>query len=280
MPELPEVETIVRTVGAELPGRIAARVFCDWPATLRPAVRKAEALLGGRRVTAVGRRGKYVVIRFDDAACAPSRPRHARESITMLVHLRMSGRLLLEPADSPPHRFVHFRLRWKDGSELRFSDARKFGRVIVTHRPEEVLGALGPEPLEAEFSADALGARIRRLRRRLKPCLLDQRVLAGLGNIYVDESLYRAGLHPLRRTDRLSDAEVVRLHAAIRAALQEGIRRNGASIDWVYPEGRMQDYFRVYGRADQPCCRCGAAVRRIVVGQRATYLCPDCQPRP
>jgi len=212
----------------------------------------------------VQRRGKYLVFPLGDAA--------------MLIHLKMSGDLSVVRTDSPDGRFEHTRFHLEDGWDLRFADARKFGKVFLMDDPAGVLGALGPEPLADDFSARVLRDRLRRHARSLKPLLLDQTFIAGLGNIYTDEALHRARLHPLRRSDRLSDEETRRLWRGIRAALRQGLRHNGASIDWVYRGGDFQNHFRVYQRAGEPCPVCGTRIRRIVVGQRGTHYCPSCQP--
>jgi formamidopyrimidine-DNA glycosylase len=162
-------------------------------------------------------------------------------------------------------------------SSLVFNDARKFGRVWLTAHPEEVTGRLGPEPLEEDFTPEWLRSALRKRHRQLKPLLLDQTFLAGLGNIYADESLHRAGLHPLALSDSVSARKAARLHAAIQETLREGIRRNGASFDWVYRGGEFQNYFRVYDREGQPCPVCGTPIRKLVVGQRGTHICPRCQ---
>ena len=164
-------------------------------------------------------------------------------------------------------------------------DPRKFGRMRFAREPAEVLRDLGPEPLGPEFTSEWLATALRARRRLLKPLLLDQTFIAGLGNIYVDESLHRSGLHPLARSDGCDDAAAARLHASIRTVLREAIAREGSSFDAFYrtPEGRPGSYqhlFRVYARAGEPCLTCGTPIRRMVVGQRGTHFCPSCQPRP
>jgi formamidopyrimidine-DNA glycosylase len=212
----------------------------------------------------VSRRGKYLVFPLDHGS--------------MLIHLRMSGDLTMAPASAPrdPHDHTIFQL--DDGWEMRFNDTRKFGRVYLTEEPDSVLGDLGPEPLSPDFTTQRLEQRLFSRRRALKPLLLDQHFIAGLGNIYVDESLHRAHLHPLRRSDSLNGPEVAMLWNAVRATLRQGIREEGASIDWVYRGGGFQNHFQVYGRAGEPCKRCGTEIQRITVAQRGTYYCPHCQP--
>jgi formamidopyrimidine-DNA glycosylase len=162
-------------------------------------------------------------------------------------------------------------------TKLVFNDTRKFGRIWLVRDPQEVVQGLGPEPLSNDFTADDLYERLHLRHRQLKPLLLDQSFLAGLGNIYTDEALHRARLHPLTLSDSLNREQAQHLWEAIREVLQEGIRRNGSSIDWVYRGGEYQNYFRVYGQAGKPCPVCGTAIERLVVGQRSTHICPNCQ---
>jgi formamidopyrimidine-DNA glycosylase len=162
-----------------------------------------------------------------------------------------------------------------DGNSLVFNDTRKFGRVWLTAEPQEVLGKLGPEPLGSDFTVQWLHAELHKKRRQLKPLLLDQTFIAGLGNIYTDEALHVAKLHPLSVSDSVTARQAGALHKAIHAVLNEGIRRNGASFDWVYRGGKFE--FRVYGRTDEKCPVCGTKIRRILVGQRSTHYCPKCQ---
>jgi formamidopyrimidine-DNA glycosylase len=269
MPELPEVETIVRVLrdGGITPsilGETIREVNLLWERTLaEPEARLFSSLLVGQTIREITRRGKFLLFHLD------------RE--VLLVHLRMSGDLVVEPADAPlptHHRLV---LYFESGRRLSFNDPRKFGRVWLTPDPQSVLGGLGPEPFSADFTPERLFSMLHERRRQLKPVLLDQSFLAGLGNIYSDEALHRARLHPLRTSDSLTQAEAGRLWEAIRAVLEEGIRRNGASIDWVYRGGDFQNYFRVYQRTAEPCPVCGTPIERIVVGQRGTHFCPNCQ---
>ena len=210
----------------------------------------------------------------------------------LFIHLRMSGDLLIKPGTPRAEKHDRLILRlapvllmgepkpgegMPDLTSLIFNDTRKFGRVWLTDRAEAVTGALGPEPLSRAFTAEWLHESLHTRRRHLKPLLLDQGFLAGLGNIYTDEALHMARLHPLKPSHAVSRPQAGRLHAAIRSVLSEGIRRNGASIDWVYRGGDFQNHFRVYDRAGQPCPVCGTSIVRVVVGQRGTHLCPRCQ---
>jgi formamidopyrimidine-DNA glycosylase len=273
MPELPEVETFVRILGAGRPDHpaIVGQQIVDaqllWPRTLampRPGVFKRQIV--GQRIERIGRRGKFLRLHLSQAE--------------LLIHLRMSGDLLVEPSDSPlaiHHRLI---LDLEDGRRLAFNDTRKFGRVWLTDDPQQVLGKLGPEPLDPNFSGQEFHQALHNRRRQLKPLLLDQHFLAGLGNIYSDEALHRSKLHPLLQSDQLSEAQSCGLLDSIRAVLKEGIRRNGTSIDWVYRGGEFQNYLRAYGQTGNPCAVCGTPIERLIVGQRSTHICPTCQPSP
>jgi formamidopyrimidine-DNA glycosylase len=277
VPELPEVETIVRLIRPRLEGRtiVAARV--RWTRTLgglRPE-RFRQAVLGAR-VTRVWRRAKYAVFDLERAG---------RPAGHLVGHLRMSGRFHVEAADFRPGPHLRLSLQLDDGRSFHFIDVRKFGRLIYTEDWRQPLRLLGPEPLESAFTAEWLHAALRQRRRQLKPLLLDQGFLAGLGNIYVDEVLHAARLHPLRLSDHVAQGAATRLHAAIRRTLSRAIEREGSSFDTFYrtPEGQpgqYQEEFRVYGRDGQPCPVCRTRIRRLLVGQRGTHVCPRCQPAP
>jgi formamidopyrimidine-DNA glycosylase len=212
----------------------------------------------------IRRRGKFLV--FD------------LEGLTLLIHLRMSGDLWVEPTSQPLalHSRVIFQL--SEGYRLTFHDPRKFGRLWLLEDPNEVLGGLGPEPFDIHLTPEVFFQKLVAVRRQLKGLLLDQHFLAGLGNIYCDEALHCAGLHPLRLSHQITPTQAEQLLACIRAVLAEGIRRNGASIDWVYRGGDFQNCFRVYRRAGLPCPSCGTLIQRVTVGQRGTHFCPQCQP--
>lgn len=267
MPELPEVETVVRTIARRAAGRRIAAFRSTWKKNVRPGFAAVGRGLVGRRVDRVWRRAKYVVFDLDDES-------------RLLVHLRMSGRLVWSDDDRGTARHVRHRWRFEDGLELWFDDARKFGTVDWTRDLDAHCAALGVEPLERGFTTRRLAALVSGRARRLKPLLLDQTVIAGLGNIYADEALFAAGLHPLRSAASLTMDEVGRLHRAIRRVLREGIRRNGTSIDWIYPGGTMQEHLAVYGRGGEPCRQCGGLLELMRVSQRATVFCALCQPMP
>lgn len=265
MPELPEVETFVRTLRPALVGRTVLQTDLRWKRTLAaPSPAKFKQQIIGQEIMGVSRRAKYFILQLS--------------SFNLLIHLRMSGDLMVVLGGYEPDKHDRLLLKLSDNATFIFNDARKFGRVWLMADPASVLAELGPEPLSDAFTPAWLFAALRARRRQLKPLLLDQTFLAGLGNIYTDEALHMARLHPLRRSDSVGEAEAAALWQAIRAMLEDGIRRNGASIDWVYRGGEFQNHFRVYGRSGEPCPVCGSAVERITVGQRGTHFCPACQP--
>jgi formamidopyrimidine-DNA glycosylase len=264
MPELPEVETIARTLKPDLVGRIILSADLRWARTLAtPTPSQFKKQITGQKILDVSRRAKYLVIKL--------------ESYSFLVHLRMSGDLVVRKGKIKPEKHDRLLLHLSDGHHLAFNDTRKFGRVWLTDQPEEVLGKLGPEPFEKGFTPRWLFQALHSRKRSLKPLLLDQTFLAGLGNIYTDECLHLAQLHPRAASNNVTEEQAADLHKAIRAVLREGIRRNGASIDWVYRGGGYQNYFRVYDREGKPCPVCGAAIQKFTVGQRGTHICPNCQ---
>ncbi len=261
MPELPEVECIARTLRPHLEGACLRRVRILSPSAAAQGVRRTEDFLRGRRILAVRRRGKFVVLELEGGFCA--------------IHLRMTGRLVWEGQPGPYTRAV-FEL---DLGRLLLDDVRRFARIHCGGALPEPLARLGLEPLE--ITGQEFRRKLAARRGRIKPLLLDQRFLAGLGNIYVDEALHRAGLHPLTPAHRISARRAGALLGSIVDVLREAIDAGGSSIsDYVDGEGRsgrFQHLHRVYGREGQPCPACGTPVRRIVVGQRGTHFCPRCQ---
>jgi formamidopyrimidine-DNA glycosylase len=261
MPELPEVETTVRKLRGKVRGRRIERFGATWPRQVSPSIARVRRAVVGRKIERLSRRGKYIVFHLDDGS-------------VLLLHLGMSGRLSLDEKDA-----AHVRAVWEldDGSRLLFSDARKFGRIRAAENLGEALCELGLEPLSKRFTASALQEALSSRSRQLKPLLLDQTVVCGLGNIYADESLYRARLHPLKRANSLTLAQVKCLHRAIVTTLRLAISLSGTSFDWAYRGGRMQDELLAYGRTGEPCKRCKNKIVRILVGQRSTHFCPACQ---
>ncbi len=271
MPELPEVETIayhLRGGSGDRPSLLGRQIAVGvllWPRTLATASPEAfSARLSGQRIQDIGRRGKFLRMKLSHD--------------WLLFHLRMSGDLLVEAQTDPVAPHHRAMLLFTDGLRLAFNDPRKFGRIWLTDQPEAVLQNLGPEPLDPGLSARDFYSGLHARRRQLKPLLLDQSFLAGLGNIYTDEALHLAKIHPLAQSDSLTIDQAERLLESVRRVLQEGIAQHGASIDWVYRGGDFQNYFRVYQRDGSPCPVCGTPIERIVIGQRGTHFCPTCQP--
>jgi formamidopyrimidine-DNA glycosylase len=274
MPELPEVETIRRQLAPHLEGRTLTAVELRdfrWTQPAPPELIAAE--LTGAHVQKLGRRGKYLVWELD-------RDRH------LLVHLRMTGSLLLDPSPEPPH--AHARFELDDGHVLVYVDPRRFGTghlVLSTPARDTYLNArLGAEPFTPEFTPAYLRAQARGRTAPVKSFILDQRRISGVGNIYADEALHRAGVHPLRPAGSLTLAQWAAVKDAVEVALAAGIDAKGASIDDFRhvdgARGSFQDRFLVHTREGEPCPTCGRSIRKLVVGGRGTYVCEHCQPRP
>jgi formamidopyrimidine-DNA glycosylase len=273
MPELPEVESVRRQLEPALVGRRFEHVEIADARLVRPfEPAEVAAELEGERVQAVDRRGKYLIVRFESGR-------------VLLIHLRMTGSLRHArrgTLQDDRHRRAVVRL--DDGSDVTYRDVRRFGTWLLLEpgEAEPYLAAkVGDEPLDAVFTAAHLGRRLAGRSAPLKAALLDQRTLAGMGNIYVDEALWRARLHPLRPAGSLDEDELRRLHRGIRAALARGIARQGSTLrDYRLPDGAaggMQDEFKVYGRAGEPCPRCRTPIERTRVSGRGTWYCPHCQ---
>lgn len=268
MPELPEVESIVRTLRDGVPALVGLRidsVNVVWNGVVSEGYGGVDAAqLEGCRFSSISRLGKYLIFHLE---C----PRH--QSRVFIVHLRMTGRLFLVPHREAIERHTRLVLMLNKGLALRFDDLRKFGRVWLVDDPAIVIGGLGPDALTLDF-AD-FSARLAQHRRQLKPLLLDQSCVAGIGNIYADEILFRAGLHPLAIASELTPGEIRRLHAAISSVLEEAVAAQGANIDGVFKAGSF--VVSVYGRQGAPCRSCGTAISKIRVGQRGTHYCRECQ---
>lgn len=279
MPELPEVETIIRRLrnGTQeqppLPGHTIRSVTVLWEGIIaRPGVSKFIAQVRGKTILNAQRRAKYLHFPLNEGH--------------LIAHLRMSGDMRLEPNPGPggdpqpaeayDRVLFNFTQPWR----MAFVSVRKFGRMWFVDDPQELFADLGPEPLSADFTAQQLYGMLQSHSRQIKPLLLDQKFLAGLGNVYTDESLHNAGIHPLRKSDSLSQQEVHSLYHSIRKVLQEGIRRFGTTLDWMYRGGAFQNYFQVYRREGEPCLTCGTEILKISVGQRGTHYCPKCQMKP
>jgi formamidopyrimidine-DNA glycosylase len=273
MPELPEVETVVRGLREPLIGRTFVSVWYERAKVIQiPSPDEFVGRIVGQKVQAIERRAKYIVCQLDHDY--------------LLLHLRMTGRLyVVDTAYSDENdRWLRLRMGLDNGEELRFSDSRRFGRVYLTTDPQkEVFSNIGPEPLADAFTAAEFAARLRLRGKAIKPLLLDQAFLAGVGNIYADESLFRAKIHPLRAANSLTAFETGELHRAIRSVLSESIEHEGASVNWYRKpdgtQGTTQHYLYVYDRDGEPCRVCGSPIERMVVGQRGTHFCPNCQPK-
>ncbi len=279
MPELPEVETIVRGLRTVLPGHTITSVRLGKTDFIEDPVAVGE-LLPGRRMEAVDRMGKFIRLKLN----ATPEAKHPDKHLDLVIHLGMTGWLgVRRPEDPvPPHTHVFFEL--EDGRELRYTDIRRFGQILLVGHDEidNFAARLGREPLELllqEFKARLAGRQA-----RIKALLLNQAVFRGIGNIYADESLWRARIHPARLASRLSSADLQRLWKAIRRVLQQAIEDRGSSIsDFVDAEGQPGEYqqkHRAYGREGKRCFRCGARIRRAIVAGRSSYFCPRCQPAP
>src|SRR5918999_1588770 len=273
MPELPEVETIRAQLEPLLRGRTLEQVEIRDPRLTMPFDPDVVArALEGERVTALERRGKYLIFRFESGR-------------SLLIHLRMTGNVRVTPhrsSNGDPHERAVVKL--DDGSDVSYRDVRRFGTWLLVddadlepYLPERI----GSEPLGASFGRAALAARLAGRRAPIKAALLDQRTVAGLGNIYADEALWRARIHPLRPARELDAPEIARLHRGVRDALRMGILRQGATLsNYATPDGErggMQDEFRAYGRAGEPCPRCGTPIEKIRAAGRGTWYCPRCQ---
>jgi len=316
MPELPEVETTVRDLRPHLIGRTITRARVTWERTVAaPNAKQFTREIVGYKIIEINRRGKYLVFGLSRQQTTDSRQQttdsrqqttEGRQQTTegrrlreksdgyqtanrksktenrkfLLVHLRMTGQFGFHAPRVKRDKHQHVHLLLDDGRELRFHDFRKFGRWWLVDNPAQVVGKLGPEPLEMpkrEFLK-----RLRARRGHIKPLLLNQTFVAGVGNIYADESLWYAKIHPLREATTLTDAEASALYNAIRRVFRKAIGVGGTSFDATYKRingesGEFQEDLRVVGRAGEPCYRCGAPIIKTVVGQRGTYYCPQCQ---
>jgi formamidopyrimidine-DNA glycosylase len=279
VPELPEVETVRLGLQRGVAGRTVADVGVHHPRAVRRHTAGADDFAGrlaGRTVLSAERRGKYLWLPLDSG-----------DALT--GHLGMSGQLLVVPGDSPLQKHLHVRLRFTDGDrELRFVDQRTFGGLLVVPGGEPVpplLAHIARDPLDPEFDDELFVARVRRRRTGLKRALLDQTLVSGIGNIYADETLWRAGLHGERPTDRLSRPAARRVLGHARDVLKEAIAAGGTSFDALYVSaegvsGLFERSLNAYGREDEPCPRCGAPIRRESFMNRSSFSCPRCQPRP
>lgn len=274
MPELPEVQTIVSELKREgLIGRTIQDVYVYWPRTVAtPDVNSFMQLLSQQTITGISRRGKYLIF-------------HLSHHYDLLVHLKMTGRLLLVPKNAPSSPYIRLVLDLDQEQQLRFHDTRKFGRWYLVSQAHAFLHKMGPEPLAPDFSLEQFALRIKQRHRALKPLLLDQTFLAGLGNIYVDEALWEAKLHPLQPAHTLKQEEIKALYHAILHVLKKGLENQGTTLGKGLTnfyrlngkQGEHQTLLKVFRRTGEHCERCHTTIERIIVAQRGTHLCPHCQ---
>ncbi|HKK06143.1 MAG TPA: bifunctional DNA-formamidopyrimidine glycosylase/DNA-(apurinic or apyrimidinic site) lyase [Gammaproteobacteria bacterium] len=270
MPELPEVETTRRGIAPHIEGHTVTDVIVREPRLRWPVPPALKAALRGQRLRRVARRSKYLLLHFDHG--------------TLLLHLGMSGSLRVLPAGTPPQAHDHLDIVFDDDQCVRLRDPRRFGSVHWTRgdpADHPLLAALGPEPLGEDFTGDYLYARSRRRKSAVKVFLMDSKVVAGVGNIYANEALFRAGVHPGRAAGRISRERYARIAAAVREVLTAAIAAGGTTLrDFTLADG-SPGYFRlslaIYDRTGQPCLRCGQAIRESRLGQRSTFHCPHCQ---
>ena len=274
MPELPEVQTLVDDLNdAKVCGAVIKSAQVFWPKTIADMAPSAFChLITGKQVTAIYRRAKYII--FD-----------LTHGWHLLVHLRMSGHFHIASPDLPRTKHQHVILELNDLRQLRFTDPRKFGRFFMVSDVFPILSRLGPEPLDKKFTAHLLGLCLLPRRRMLKPLLLDQTVIAGLGNIYTDEALWQARLHPHALGSELCMTQIRSLHRAIRKVLRQGLHSKGTTLGrgqtTFYSlgerQGRNRNHLKVFRRTGLPCLRCRTPIERLIVGQRSTHICPQCQ---
>ena len=272
MPELPEVETIVNDLRPNLAGRRITDITISWPRmVLQPSAEELQQRLRGQVIKEIGRRGKYLIVRLASGE-------------VLILHLRMTGSLLLRQKSDknhPPVPYVTALFRLDDGTELVFTDRRKLGTVSLVKEEQELNQKLGPEPLARNFTLKMLAERLSKHKAPIKAVLCDQEVIAGIGNMYADEALFFAGIHPLRQANSLSPQEIRKLHRAIRQVLTKAIGSGGASIsDYRRPtgeKGSQQNDFYAAHRGGQTCKVCATPIERIAVRNRGTYFCPRCQ---
>jgi len=269
VPELPEVETIRRDLSRRIGGKSITGFQLLRPQVVQePDEKMFRIRIIGRWILRVERRGKYLLLRFMGGDA-------------LVIHLMMTGRLLLQPVGTPPSKYTHLVLEIDAKSEVHFEDVRRFGRVWLTRKPDDIIGKLGPEPLEADFTPEHLAGALAERSGPIKPLLLGQEVVAGLGNIYADEALWLAGLRPERPGSSLSIAEIDRLYQAVKEVVASAIEHRGTTFtdyrDSYGMRGGNQEHLQVFRRTGQPCPRCGTAIEWVVFRGRGTHFCPNCQ---
>jgi len=268
LPELPEVETIKNELSPYVIGRCITGVTLLWERMLRqPLSGEFQARIKGRRIIGVARRGKYLIFRLDNG-------------YSLIIHLKMSGSLLLGGYVTP--KYTRAIIKLDDGNSIFFRDPRKFGKIQLVKSENSVTNKLGHEPLECGFTSEVLAKKLAKRKAPVKAVLLDQSLIAGIGNMYADESLFAARINPLKPAGSLSQAEINRLHEAIQIVLRNAINSKGASVStYLRPGGEIgtaHSHFKVAHKKDKPCPVCGTSIKRIPIRQRGSYYCPRCQP--
>jgi len=269
MPELPEVETVKNELLPDVVGHDIKGVTLLWVRILRqPLLAEFYSRILGHKITGVTRRGKYLIFSLSGGDF-------------LIIHLKMSGSLLLSKGSSQPPRYTRAVIHLDNGTSIFFRDPRKFGTMQLVKDKGDILGKLGPEPLEPDFTPELLAERLSKRRAPIKSVLIDQNFIAGMGNMYADEALFAAGIHPLRPSNGLSRNEIRRLHQAIQGVLKAAIGNKGASVSTYFrpggETGTAHFQFRVAHRSGKPCPICGAAIKRIPIRHRGSYFCPKCQ---
>lgn len=274
MPELPEVQTIVDDLkAAGLIGAVISRVSVHWPRTIATSTPRTFCRrMNQRAILGIHRRAKFILFQMD-------------ADLSLIVHLRMTGRFRLRDGNARRGKHDHVVISLRDQRRLFFHDTRKFGRFYLSADPQTILGKLGPEPLDSGFTARALAAMLNGRRRQIKPLLLDQTFISGLGNIYADEALWAARIHPQRRADTVAWNETKALHRSIRKVLRQALANSGTTLgrgqgnffSLYRSQGNNANQLKVFRRTGEICHRCGATIKKIIVGQRSTHFCVRCQ---
>ncbi len=279
MPELPEVEIIIQRLKngdadhPPVPGHVIQSVNVTWDRIIaKPDPEGFKENIIGKEIVNARRRGKFLHFPLNEG--------HMMAHLRMSGNIRMERRLTDEGEPIPPEEYDKVIINFEENWRLVFVSIRKFGRMWYVEDQGVLFDDLGPEPLDKDFNANKLYDMLQAHNRQIKPLLMDQTFIAGMGNVYTDEALFRAKIHPLRKSDSLSIIEAEVLHNAIQNVLKEGILRLGTSLDRIYEGGQFQNYFRVYQQEGKPCPDCGTTIERITVGQRGTHICPNCQQKP
>ena len=273
MPELPEVETIRRDLNKELKGRKIVKLkYYDWAKMLKPSPEVVKKAIEGKKIHGFGRRAKLLLMHLED------------HDTTIALHLKLSGQLILREPGDPPDRFTHIILELDNGKELRFNDLRKFGFMKLVENKEQLsklLSEFGPEPFTPQFTFEKFKEVVTESARTIKTVIMDQAKIAGVGNIYADEALWRARIHPEKPSNKLDEKQLKELYEAILYVLKQGIEDRGTSVDQYLDahgdEGEHARNLKVFRQNGKPCPRCGTEIKKIRVGGRGTHYCPSCQ---